>query len=242
MTKKLNGKIALVTGGSRGIGAAIVRRLAEEGAQVAFTYSASKDAAEKLASEVGGRAYHADASDVAALPNLAQKVIDDFGRIDILVNNAGVLGEGLIGEIDMDEYHRIMRINVDAVFALTNEVAKTMPAGGRIVNISSILGQRAIMPGLSTYNTSKFAVVGQTRSWAHDLAPRGILVNAVLPGPIATDMNPENGEHGDAMRSIIPLGRFGQPQEVAAAVAFLAGPDSAFITGTVLPVDGGASA
>jgi len=244
MTKKLTGKIALVTGGSRGIGAAIVKRLAEEGAEIAFTYSASKEAAEKLAAEIGGKtkAYHADAHDVAGLPALADKVIKDFGRIDILVNNAGVSGGGLIGETTQEEYQRIMRVNVDAVFALTNEVVKTMPDGGRIINISSILGERAIMAGLGNYNASKFAVVGQTRSWARDLAPRNILVNAVLPGPIATDMNPEDGPDAAAMRSMVPLGRHGKPSEIAAAVAFLASPDASFITGATLPVDGGSNA
>jgi 3-oxoacyl-[acyl-carrier protein] reductase len=243
MTKKLTGKTALVTGGSRGIGAAIVKRLVEEGAKVAFTYGGSKEAAEKLAAETGSKTYHADANEPFKLPELAGKVLKDFGKIDILVNNAGIMdGFGPIGEIDTEGYQRQMRVNVDAVFALTNEVAKTMQPGSRIINIASVLGERAIMPGISSYNASKFAVIGQTRSWAHDLASKNILVNAVLPGNTNTDMNPADGEQGAARRAGIPLGRFGKPEEIAAAVAFLAGPDATYITGATLPVDGGSNA
>ena len=242
-TKQLSGKTALVTGGSRGIGAAIVKRLVKEGANVVFTYSASKDAADKLASETGAKAYQADANDIAGLPALAGKVLKDFGKIDILVNNAGIMdGFGPIGEIDPEGYQRQMRVNVDAVFTLTNEVVKSMKDGGRIINISSVLGERAIMAGLSAYNASKFAVVGLTRTWAHDLASKNILVNAVLPGNTDTDMNPADGEEGEGRRAGIPLGRFGKPEEIAAAVAFFAGPDSSYITGATLRVDGGSNA
>jgi 3-oxoacyl-[acyl-carrier protein] reductase len=245
MTKKLIGKVALVTGGSRGIGAAIVKRLAEEGAQVAFTYSSSKEAADKLTAEIDGKTigYQADANAPDKLPELAAKVLKDFGKIDILVNNAGIMeGTGLIGEIDPAGYQKQMRVNVDAVFTLTNEVVKTMASGSRIINISSILGERAIMPGISSYNTSKFAVLGQTRSWAKDLGPKNILVNAVLPGPIDTELNPGDGPNADNMRAMIPMGRFGKPEEIASAVAFFAGPDSSFITGAELAVDGGSNA
>jgi 3-oxoacyl-[acyl-carrier protein] reductase len=245
MTKKLIGKVALVTGGSRGIGAAIVKRLAEEGAQVAFTYSSSKEAADKLTAEVGGKttAYQADADAPDKLPQLAAKVLKDFGKIDILVNNAGIMeGTGLIGEIDPAGYQKQMRVNVDAVFTLTNEVVKTMEPGSRIINISSILGERAIMQGISSYNASKFAVLGQTRSWARDLAPKNILVNAVLPGPIDTELNPGDGPNAEGQRAMIPMGRYGKPEEIAGAVAFFAGPDATFITGAELAVDGGSNA
>lgn len=244
MSKKLAGKIALVTGGSRGIGAAIVKRLAEDGATIAFTYSASKEKADALVSQLGGKtkAYLADANDPAKLPLLAKEVLKDFGQIDILVNNAGVSSGGLVGEIDYEEYQRVMRVNVDALFTLTNEVVKTMKPDSRVINISSVLGERSIMPGISTYNGSKFAVIGQTKSWARDLAPKNILVNAVLPGSTDTDMNPADSEGGKAQLAAIPLGRYGKPEDIAAAVAFFASPDSSFVTGTTLRVDGGASA
>lgn len=244
MSRPLNGKTALVTGGSRGIGAAIVRRLAAEGARVAFTYSVSAKAAKGLVKELSGtgaeaRAYAADAARPKSLPGLIGKVMKEFGRLDILVNNAGTFLSGGIGEIRAADYERLMRINVDAVFLLTNAAVKVMKAGGCIVNISSVLGERASGPDMGVYNASKFAVTGFSRSWAKDLGARGIRVNAVQPGPIDTEMNPENGERADHMRSLTALGRYGRPEEVAAAVAFLAGPDAGYITGATLNVDGG---
>jgi 3-oxoacyl-[acyl-carrier protein] reductase len=237
-------KVALVTGGSRGIGAAIVRRLAADGAHVAFTYNASEKAAKALLKEIGGRgarirAYLADAAGPKSLPRLVGKVIKDFGGLDILVNNAGIFLGGRIGEIKSGDYERLMRINVDAVFALTNAAVKVMAAGGRIINISSVLGERAAGPDMGAYNASKFAVTGFSRSWAKDLGEKGILVNAVQPGPIDTELNPETGENADVQRTRTALGRFGRPEEVAAAVAFLAGPDATYITGATLNVDGG---
>lgn len=241
MTQPLSGKIAVVTGGARGIGAAISKRLAADGATVILTYSKSKDEAEKVVAGLGNKAktYKADASEPSSLPAFAAQVLKDYGRIDILVNNAGVIGSGLIGEIDYAEYERTRSVNIDAVLALTNAVVAHMKEGGRIINISSVLGERSLMAGMSVYNATKFAVNGLTRSWARDLAPKGILVNAVQPGNTATDMNPENSEHSDATRSIIPLGRYGRPEEIAGAVAFFAGPDSTYVTGTTLTVDGG---
>jgi 3-oxoacyl-[acyl-carrier protein] reductase len=244
MSKPLRKKVALVTGGSRGIGAAIVRRLAKEGAHVAFTYSKSGKAAGALVKEVSGygviaKAYRADAAAPQSLPRLAGKVFKDFGRLDILVNNAGVFLGGKIGDIKAADYERVMRINVDAVFALTNAAVRKMKPGGRIINISSILGERATGPDMGVYNASKFAVTGFSRSWAKDLGARGILVNAVQPGPIDTDLNPATGDHAEPMRKQTALGRYGRPEEVAAAVAFLAGPDATYITGATLNVDGG---
>ncbi|CAG0993494.1 3-oxoacyl-[acyl-carrier protein] reductase [Anaerolineae bacterium] len=244
MEKPLNKKIALVTGGSRGIGAAIVRRLAQEGAHVAFTYSSSEKAAKALAKEVGAygnkaKAYPADAAAPKSLPRLVAKVLSDFGGLDILVNNAGIFMGGKIGEIRAADYERLMRVNVDAVFALTNAAVKVMKAGARIINISSVLGERACGPDMGVYNASKFAVTGFSRSWAKDLGAKGILVNAVQPGPINTELNPETGENADVQKSRTALGRFGRPEEVAAAVVFLAGPDAAYITGATLNVDGG---
>jgi 3-oxoacyl-[acyl-carrier protein] reductase len=244
MSKPLSKKVALVTGGSRGIGAAIVRRLAREGAHVAFTYSRSEKVAKALVKEVSGygvdaKAYLADAAAPRSLPRLVGKVLKDFGALDVLVNNAGVFLAGKIGDIKTGDYERVMRINVDAVFALTNAAVKVMKAGARIINISSVLGERASGPDMGVYNASKFAVSGFSRSWAKDLGAKGILVNAVQPGPIHTEMNPETGEHATHMKGLTALGRYGRPEEIAGAVAFLAGPDATYITGAMLNVDGG---
>lgn len=244
----LQGKTALVTGASRGIGAAIAKRLAKEGAAVALVYGASKDAAEKVAGDIraaGGRAeiFQADAADKKAVGDLAAAVLKTFGKIDILVNNAGVFLEGGIAAASAENYEKTMAVNVDAVFYLTHAVVPHMKAGARIINISSILGERAIMPGIDTYVASKFAVSGFTRAWSKDLGAKGILVNAVLPGPIDTDMNPADDNPGaDAQKAGTSLGRYGKPEEIAGAVAFFAGPDAGFITGALLPVDGGTNA
>jgi len=240
----LHGKTALVTGGTRGIGAATAFLLAEAGACVAITYSKSKEEADAEISRLEGlsieaRAYQADASKPESLPAVVDQVVNDLGPIDILVNNAGAFGGGTIGKIDYEDYRRIMTINVDSLFTTTQAALKSMPDGGRIINIGSVLGERASTAGISIYNASKFAVAGLTRSWAKDLAPRKILVNVVQPGPIATAMNPEDGNSADFMRSMTALGRYGQPHEVAALVAFLAGPEATYITGATLNVDGG---
>lgn len=247
MTQPLSGKIALVTGSSRGIGAATAKKLASQGATVAVVYGKSKDEGQKVVdaiTQAGGKAklYSANANKPETLPELAKAVLADFGTIDILVNNAGVWGVGLIGEIDYAEYERTRQVNIDAVFALTNAVVPHMKSGARIINISSVLGERSLMPGISVYNATKFAVNGFTRSWARDLAPKGILVNSVQPGSTDTDMNPADGEGSEAQRASIPLGRYGRPEEIAGAVAFFAGPDATFITGETLSVDGGAIA
>jgi len=244
MRKPLRGKTALVTGGSRGIGAAIVRRMAKEGADVAFTYRKSAKAAGVLVKEVSAygikaKAYLADGAVPKSMPGLVGKVLKDFGRLDILVNNAGVFLGGRIGEIKAADYERVMRINVDAVFALTNAAVRKMKPGGRIINISSVLGERAAGPEMGVYNASKFAVTGFSRSWAKDLGSQGILVNAVQPGPIDTELNPATGESADYQKARTSLGRFGRPGEIAGAVAFLAGPDATYITGATLNVDGG---
>jgi 3-oxoacyl-[acyl-carrier protein] reductase len=248
MALPLADKVALVTGGSRGIGAAIVRRLALDGASVAFTFHRSLREAEALAEEWKGaagrtvRAYAADAADPDAMGLLVERVVAEFGRIDILVNNAGTYSQGEIGEIAPEEFRRVIRINVEAVFSLTNAAVRVMGPGSRIVNVSSVLGERAAAPGVGVYNASKFAVTGLSRSWAKDLGKKGILVNAVQPGPIDTDMNPADGEHAEVARRRTALGRFGRAEEVAGAVAFLAGPDATYVTGAVLNVDGGFNA
>ena len=242
--KTLHGKTALVTGGSRGIGAASAYQLAEAGANVAITYSSSVESAEDEVRKLEGlsieaRAYKADASKPESLPGVVDQIVNDLGDIAILVNNAGTFASARIGEIDYGDYRRVMSINVDALFTTTQAVLKSMPDGGRIINIGSVLGERATTAGLSVYNASKFAVAGLTRSWAKDLASRNILVNVVQPGPIATLMNPEDGQNADFMRGLTALGRYGQPHEVASLVAFLAGPEATYITGTTINVDGG---
>jgi len=242
MTKPLNGKVALVTGGARGIGAAIVKRLAADGATVAFTYSKSKDEAEALAKAVGAKAYLADARKPETMKALADTIVKEHKTIDILVNNAGVATGGNIGEISDEDYKSVFNVNVESVFTLTNAVVPHMKKGARIINISSILGERAIGAGLNVYNASKFAVSGFTRSWAKDLGAKGILVNAVKPGPIDTDMNPAKGEGAASQIAQTALGRYGKPEEIAAAVAFFAGPDATYITGALLNVDGGTNA
>ena len=242
--KTLHGITALVTGGSRGIGAASAYQLAEAGANIAITYSSSAESAEDEVRRLEGlsieaRAYKADASRPETLPQVVDQIVNDLGPIAILVNNAGTFAAGMIGEIKYEDYRRIMSINVDALFTTTQAVLKSMPDGGRIINIGSVLGERATTAGLSVYNASKFAVAGLTRSWAKDLASRNILVNVVQPGPIATLMNPEDGQNADYMRGLTALGRYGQPHEVATLVAFLAGPEATYITGATINVDGG---
>ncbi|MBW2520892.1 MAG: 3-oxoacyl-ACP reductase FabG [Deltaproteobacteria bacterium] len=241
----LSGKTALVTGGSRGIGAAIARKLAACGADVAITYHNATASAQTIVQDltqrgVKAKAYQANAENPESLPLIVSSVIDDFQRLDILVNNAGVSGRGLIGDIDYADFRRTMTVNVDAVFVLTQAASKVMPDGGRIINIGSILGERALIAGSGPYNASKFAVAGLARSWAKDLAHRNILVNVVQPGPTNTDMNPsDDSDKARFMRGMTALGRYGKPEEIAAVVAFLAGPESSYLTGATISVDGG---
>ncbi|MGD9017949.1 MAG: SDR family oxidoreductase [Desulfobacterales bacterium] len=244
MTTPLSGNVALVTGGAKGIGSAIVRRLAADGAHVAFTFNSSVSAADALVIDLldagaAVRAYPADAGKPETLPAVVERVVEDFGKLDILVNNIGIFTSGAIGAIAPEDFEQVMRINVGAVFAITNAAVTVMKSGSRIINISSVLGERASAPGMGVYNASKFAVTGFSRSWAKDLGKKGILVNAVQPGPVDTDMNPADGDHADFQRSLTALGRYGRPEEIAGAVAFLAGPDATYITGATLNVDGG---
>jgi 3-oxoacyl-[acyl-carrier protein] reductase len=244
MTAPLAGRRALVTGGSRGIGAEIVRRLAADGAAVAFTYGASGAEAEKLIAEVaeaGGKAVaiQADSGDAEQVTRSVDETVARLGGLDILVNNAGVAYIGDVESLTMEQFDRLVAINVKGVFAAIQRAVPHLGATGRIINIGSINADRVPGPGLSIYAMSKGAVAGLTRGLARELGPSGITVNNVQPGPIATDMNPEEGEFADAARQVMALGRYGQPRDIASVVSFLAGPEAAYVTGANWNVDGG---
>ncbi len=246
---ELTGKIAFVTGGSRGIGAAIVRRLAADGANVAFTYvsPSSAEGAQALARELStdGRralAIQADASDADAVRQAIEQAIAELGPVDVLVNNAGVFITGPIGEARLDDYERTMDINVRAPFVAIQAAQAVMPDGGRIINIGSCLAARAGRPGVALYSASKSALVGLTQGLARDLGPRGITVNVVHPGPIDTDMNPADGAHAGDLVAVLALPHYGETRDIAGMVAFLAGPEGRYITGASLAVDGGFAA
>lgn len=242
MSNTLSGKVALVTGGSRGIGAAIVRRLAQDGAAVAFTYAASGEKAQALVNEIsaaGGKALalQADSADAQALQHAVAHTASTFGRLDILVNNAGILVPGLVDDYDLADFDRMLAVNVRAVFVATQAAVRHMGQGGRVVNIGSVVADRVGGAGSSVYGMTKGAVAALTRGLARDLGPRGITVNAVQPGPTETDM--ATGDIRDRLRPMMALGRMGQDSEIANMVAFLAGAESSYVTGAALTVDGG---
>jgi 3-oxoacyl-[acyl-carrier protein] reductase len=246
MSKQLTGKVALVTGGSRGIGSATARALAEAGADVAVSYSASADKAEALVRELQGlgvraAAFRADQADAAQVDGLVKAVMQRFGRLDILVNNAGVFVTGAVDDPSADaaRFGRQWAINVGGVAAAVRAAARVMGKGGRIINIGSVLGAVVPWPGMADYSATKSAVAGYTRGWARDLGPKGITVNTVQPGPIDTDMNPQGGDFAAPQKALTALGRYGRAEEVAAAIVFLASPAASYITGTTLDVDGG---
>lgn len=246
-TKNLDGKIALVTGGSRGIGAAIVAQLAARGARVVFTYQKSVDQAQKVANDVvaaGGQAtaLQADAEDPSSMQGVVDQVVKAHGKIDILVNNAGVFLIGPVGKFSLTDYDRMMNINVNSVYALTHYAVPHIKPGGRIINISSVLGERASGPAMAAYAATKAAVLALAKGWAHDLGAQNITVNAVLPGSIDTDMNPEAGPYAAAQKQNTVWGRYGKPDDIASMVTYLAGDEASNITGSAIAVDGGRNA
>nr|WP_243699043.1 3-oxoacyl-ACP reductase family protein [Pseudomonas sediminis] len=240
----LAGKTALVTGGSRSIGAAIAKRLAADGAQVAFTYNGSPKLAEEVAVEIesaGGRALaiQANAADPEAVRAAVAKTVEAFGSLDILVNNAGIASASAIEDTRFEDYQAMLDINVTGVFVATQEAVRHMQEGGRIIHIGSSVTKYAGVPGLAAYGLTKGAVAGFNRSLAHDLGPRGITVNSIHPGPVNTDMNPADGEIAKLLTPRIALGRYGESTEIASLVAFLASPQASLITGADIHADGG---
>jgi 3-oxoacyl-[acyl-carrier protein] reductase len=239
--RSFKGKVALVTGGSKGIGASIVRRLASDGASVAFTYSSSEGAAHQLVHEIesmGGKAFalRADSTSTDELRGAVSKTTEEFGTLDIFVNNAGILTRGTIDTYSLEDFDRMVAINVRAAFVGMQAAAQNMKDGGRIILIGSVTAIRTAFPGASIYSMTKAALTGLVRGVAIDLAPRAITVNNIQPGPTATDMS---GAHADLVKNLIPLKRMGDASEVAGFVAYLASEEAGFITGANLTIDGG---
>ncbi len=246
-SKPLTGKVAFVQGGSRGIGAAIAKRLAHEGAAVAFTYANSLKPAQQLVAEIeagGGRALalRADSADADLVKQAIDTAVTALGSIDILVNNAGVLAVAPIDDFKLEDFDRTLAVNVRSVFVATQAAVKHMKEGGRIINIGSTNADRMPFAGGATYAMSKSALVGLTKGLARDLGPRKITVNNVQPGPVDTEMNPDGGEFAATMKSFMALNRYGRAEEIAGFVAYLASAEAGYITGASLSIDGGFAA
>ncbi|MFJ1596849.1 SDR family NAD(P)-dependent oxidoreductase [Streptomyces sp. NPDC088261] len=244
---RLAGKIALVTGGSRGIGAATALRLAREGADVALTYVNAADKAQEVVKSIEdlgrrGLALQADSADPAAVADSVARAAAELGGLDILVNNAGIFPYGPFQDVTLEEIDRTLAVHVRAVFVATQAAVAHMTDGGRVINIGSCWATRVPVPEVTLYSMSKSALIGFTKGLAHDLAPQRITVNIVDPGPTVTDMNPDGTAEAEEERRRTAAKVLGAASDTAGAVAFLAGPDAAWITGTSLAVDGGYTA
>jgi 3-oxoacyl-[acyl-carrier protein] reductase len=247
MAQNLSGKTALITGGSRGIGAAIAKRLAADGAGVAITYTKGADAAASVVKEIeraGGKALaiQADATDAKAVASAVEKTVATFGRLDILVNNAGTAIPKPFVETTLDELDRMLDLNIRGVLVATQAALKHIKDGGRIIMIGSCVGERMMTPGLAAYSATKGAVKMFTQGLSREVGGRGITVNNVQPGPIDTDLNPAASEWAEPQKANTALKRYGKVEEVAALVAFVASPEASYITGANLTVDGGTNA
>lgn len=244
MAKQLTGKVALITGGSRGIGAAIAKRLALEGADVAITFASNQKKADEVvrtieSEGVRGLGVQADSGDAGAVKHAVEHTVKTFGRLDILVNNAGALVIAPVDKFTLEDFDRMVAVNIRGVFAAAQEASRHMGEGGRIISIGSVNADHIHFAGGAVYAMTKAAVAGLTRGLARDLGPRAITVNNVQPGPTATDMNPAEGEFAEDMKSMLALGRYADTGEIAALVAYLAGPEAGFITGASITIDGG---
>ncbi len=247
MPGTLAGKVALVTGGSRGIGAAVVKRLAREGAAVALTYVSKPDQARETAEAAraaGAKALviHADSADSAAVAGAVEQTVAELGGIDILVNNAGIAQFAAIDSIRLEDFDRTFAVNVRAVFVAAQAAVKHMKPGGRIINIGSCNAERMPFAQGSVYAMTKAALVGLVKGLARDLGPRGITINNVQPGPVDTDMNPGNTDFAKMLTGLMAVPRYADADEIAAMVAYLAGPEAGFVTGASLTIDGGFTA
>lgn len=243
----LSGKVALVTGGSRGIGAAIAKRLAADGAAVAITYTSAPEKAQEVVRAIeseGGKALaiRADSTDANAVKSAIAETVKKLGGLDVLVNNAGIAVVKPLEEFSLDEFDRTVAVNVRAVFVAAQEASRHLKDGGRIINIGSVNADRMPFAGGSVYAMSKAAVAGLTRGLARDLGPRGITVNNVQPGPVDTDMNPASGPFAESLKGLMALPRYGKGEEIAGMVAYLASPEAGFVTGASLTIDGGFAA
>jgi 3-oxoacyl-[acyl-carrier protein] reductase len=246
MRQPLSGKAALVTGGSRGIGAAIAQRLAADGAAVAITFSGSQSKADEVVQSIasaGGRAIaiQADSADVQAVKRAVTETVKQLGGIDVLVNNAGIAIIKPLEEFTVEEFDHMVAVNVRPVFVAAQEASKHMKDGGRIITIGSTNAERMPFPGGAVYAMTKAAVAGMTRGLSRDLGKRGITVNTVQPGPVDTDLNPANGPFAETLKALMALPRYAHASEIAAMVSYLAGPEAGFVTGASLMIDGGFS-
>ena len=245
---ELAGKRALVTGASRGIGSAIATMLADKGADVAITYERSAEKAAQVVAEINGKgrkafAYQADSADPEAVKRAVEETVAAFGGLDILVNNVGIARYTSIGdEGSLADLDAMFNVNVRSAVVASGVAMRHLGEGGRIVTLGSFLGERVPFPGVTLYSITKSALLAFTKGLARDLGPKGITVNLVQPGPTDTDLNPADGDQADGLRALTALGRYGEREDIASAVAFLASPAAKFITGTVLNVDGGINA